>query len=308
MDKLTSLRVLCHVVEEGSFSAAARALKISPAMVTKHIASLEQQLNTRLLNRTTRRVNATEAGERYYQKCRRILQDLNEAEASISELGGAPSGLLRISAPMDFGLMYLAPAIGCYLARYPEVSIDIDYTDSLVNLLDQRFDLAIRISQLADSSLVAQRIMSSRHVLCAAPAYLERHGEPACPDELSQHNCLTYSYSTTNSEWTLVKEGRSHSVRFAGRLNANNGRAMVLAAVQGLGIICKPEFLVRDFLQSGALVPILTEYSLAPGNELHVYAVYPHRQYLPAKVRTFIEFLKERLAEQAEGQALNQPR
>jgi len=295
MDKLTSMRVFCRVVTRENFSQAARDLHISPAMVTKHIASLEEQLNIRLLNRTTRTVSTTEAGERYYLIARNMLADLEDAESSLAELGSRPTGTLKISAPIDFGVLSLAPAIAHYLNLYPEVKIDISYQDKRVNLVEEGFDLAIRIGKLSDSTLVAQRIMPQRMLCCAAPAYLEAHGSPLVPTDLRQHNCLTYTYSATNNEWLFQKNNESSAVRVSGRLNANNGRAIVAAAVEGVGIILKPEFMVRDALESGQLIQVLDQYEIPSNN---VYAVYPHRQYLPAKMSSFIDFLKTHFADQ----------
>ncbi|WP_210398299.1 LysR family transcriptional regulator [Motiliproteus sediminis] len=296
MDKLTSMRVFCRVVARENFSQAARDLHISPAMVTKHIAALEEQLNVRLLNRTTRTVSTTEAGERYYHICRNMLADLEDAESSLAELGSRPAGTLKLTAPVDFGVLCLAPAIARYLALYPEVKIDISYQDKRVNLVEEGFDMAIRIGTLADSSLVAQRIMPQRMFCCAAPAYIEQHGAPKLPAELRQHSCLTYTYSSTNNEWQFRREGDNQAVRVSGRLNANNGRAIVAAAVEGVGIIMKPEFMLRESLDNGQLVKILEGWEIPSSN---VYAVYPHRQYLPAKMSSFIGFLKEYFGEDA---------
>jgi DNA-binding transcriptional LysR family regulator len=304
MDKLTSMKVFCRVVTRENFSQAARELRLSPAMVTKHIAALEEQLGIRLLNRTTRRVSATEAGLRYFDSCKRLLSDIEDAEASLSELGSTVSGQLRISAPMDFGVMHLSPAIGCYLNRYPKVQIDIDYQDRRIDLIEEGFDLAIRIGKLPDSSLVSQRIMPSRIVLCAAPAYLEQYGTPQTPQDLRDHNCLTYSYSSTNNDWLFKKGEERFSVKVSGRLNANNGRALVAAAVNGLGIVEKPYFMVQEYLQSGQLVELFEQYT---HSEVNIYAVYTHRQFLPAKISTFVAFIKDYFNPQTLTHAQQQP-
>jgi len=295
MDKLTSMRVFCRVVARENFSQAARDLHISPAMVTKHIASLEEQLNIRLLNRTTRTVSTTEAGERYYLIARNMLADLEDAESSLAELGSRPTGTLKLTAPIDFGVLSLAPAIARYLSLYPEVKIDISYQDKRVNLVEEGFDLAIRIGNLSDSTLVAQRIMPQRMLCCAAPAYLAVQGTPEVPTDLRKHSCLTYTYSATNNEWLFRKDGHSTAVRISGRLNANNGRAIVAAAIEGVGIVIKPEFMLQEALENGSLVQILEDYEIPSST---VYAVYPHRQYLPAKMSSFIDFLKEYFTDQ----------
>lgn len=293
MDKLTSMQVFCRVASCGNFSKAARDLRISPAMVTKHIASLENQLNLRLLNRTTRKVSTTEAGERYLRLCQTLLSDMEEGEALLSELSQHPSGTLKITAPIDFGVIRLAPAIAEYLNLYPDVRIDIDYQDRRVNLVEEGFDLAVRMGSMPDSSLVAVQLMKHKLVCCAAPRYLAEHGTPQQPSDLRHHNCLTYSYSSTNNEWLFKQRDKHINVRVSGRLNANNGRAMTAAAVQGVGVIWKPLFMVQDHLDSGELVRILTDFEYP---NCDVYAVYPHRRFVPAKLRTFIDHLRNYLA------------
>ena len=294
MDKLTSMKVFCRVVARENFSQAARDLRLSPAMVTKHISFLEKDLSIRLLNRTTRRVSTTEAGKRYHQHCLHLLSDIEEAEASLYEMGSKPSGLLKLSCPIDFGVLCLAPAIAIYLNRYPEVKIDIDYQDRKVSLVEEGFDMAIRIGKLDDSSLVAQRIMPSKVVCCASPAYLQSHPPLKTPDQLKEHNCLTYAYSSTNNEWQFHNDREQHSIKISGRLNSNNGRASVAAAILGVGIILKPEFMVREYLDDQKLVQLFPEYKVSASN---VYAVYPHRQFMPAKISSFIAFLKEYFSE-----------
>lgn len=294
MDKLTSMQVFCRVASCGNFSHAARELGISPAMVTKHIAALEDLLSIRLLNRTTRKVSMTEAGESYLRLCQNLLSDIEEGEASLSQLSHHPSGTLKLTAPIDFGVLRLAPAIANYLNRFPDVRIDINYQDRKVNLVEEGFDLAIRIGALPDSSLVAVPLMKHHLVCCASPAYLEQYGQPQHPTELRQHNCLTYSYSSTNNEWHFRNAEESCAIKVSGRLNANNGRAMVAAATLGVGIILKPQFMVQDYIATGELVPILEDYEQSHSD---VFAVYPHRRFLPAKMRSFIDYLKEYFAE-----------
>ncbi len=289
MDKLTSMKVFCRVVMRENFSQAARELRLSPAMITKHVAGLEEELGIRLLNRTTRRVSTTEAGRRYFELCQQLLHDIDEAEASLTELGSKPRGQLRIAAPVDFGVLCLAPAIAAYLQTYPEIQIDIHYQDNKVNLIDEGYDLAIRIGALDDSNLIAQRVLPYPMVCCASPDYLKQHGTPRTPQDLKSHNCLTYAYSSSNNEWVFSKNNERFAIRVSGRLNANNGRAMVATAVQGVGIIMKPYFMIQDHIPNGELVPILTDYHSQAAT---VYAVYPHRQFLPAKISSFIDFIR----------------
>ncbi|MFT5720477.1 MAG: DNA-binding transcriptional LysR family regulator [Motiliproteus sp.] len=294
MDKLTSMLVFCRVATSGNFSKAARELRISPAMVTKHIASLEGLLGIRLLNRTTRKVSMTEAGESYLRLCQNLLSEIEEGESALSELSHHPSGTLKLTAPIDFGVLRLAPAIAGYLQRYPDVSIDINYQDLKINLVEDGFDIAIRIGALSDSSLVAVPLMKQRLICCASPAYLQQQGLPKHPTELRQHNCLTYSHSATNNDWHFSKAGESYAIKASGRLNANNGHAMAAVAAQGGGIILKPQFIVQDLIARGELVAILEDYQLPPTD---VYAVYPHRRFLPAKMRSFIDYLKAHFQE-----------
>ncbi len=293
MDKLTSMRVFCRVANFGNFSQAARELRISPAMTTKHIASLEGQLNVRLLNRTTRKVSLTEAGERYLQLCQSLLCDIEEGEASLSEQNQHPGGILKLTAPLDFGVLRLAPVVASYLNSYPDVCIDIDYQDRKINLVEEGIDIAIRIGTLPDSSLVAVSLMETPLICCASPAYLEQNGYPTHPADLRQHNCLTYRYSSNNNDWHFSKASETVSIKVYGRLNANNGRTMVAAAVLGVGIIYKPLFMVQDHIDRGELVAVLEQYECPHQG---IYAVYPHRRFLPAKIRTFIDFIKQDFA------------
>ncbi len=294
MDKLTSMKVFCRVAARESFSQAARDLHLSPAMVTKHVAFLESDLSIRLLNRTTRKVSTTEAGKRYYQHCLNLLSDIEEAEASLYEMGSRPRGLIKVSCPIDFGVLCLAPAIAIYLNRFPDVRIDINYQDRKISLVEEGFDLAIRIGLLEDSSLIAQRILPSPLICCASPAYLQSHPPLESPEQLKQHDCLTYAYSSTNNEWLFSKHQQRFAIKVKGRLNSNNGRASVAAARLGLGIILKPDFMVREYLDNGELVQLFSDYQTI---DSQVYAVYPHRQFMPAKIKTFIAFLKEYFAE-----------
>src|SRR5258708_7799720 len=221
MDRVPSLSVFVKVVEASSFAAAARHFGLSPAMVSKHIVSLEERLGARLLNRTTRQVSPTEIGREFYERSTRILADLDEAEQAASALQATPKGLLRLNGPLSFGIRHLAPAILDYLAAYPAVEIDVTLNDRVTDLVDEGFDLAIRIARLADSSLVARRIAPCRITACASPAYLKKHGAPLRPADLAVHNCLGYSYAALRNEWRFTGPDGVESVRVGGRLNAN---------------------------------------------------------------------------------------
>jgi DNA-binding transcriptional LysR family regulator len=297
VDRVTSLSVFAKVVELSSFAAASRHFGLSPAMVSKHIQALEERLGARLLNRTTRRVSPTEAGRAFYERATRILADLDEAEQAASALQATPRGLLRLNGPLSFGVRHLAPAIADYLAASPEAEIDVTLSDRVVDLVDEGFDLAIRIARLADSSLIARRIAPCRIVACAAPSYLKMHGAPRRPADLAAHNCLGYSYAALRNEWRFAGPDGVESVRVAGRLNANNGDVLRLAALRGAGIVIQPSFLVGDDLASGALVPILPGY--VP-DELVIQAVYPHSRHLSVKVRSFVDFLIARFGHEPE--------
>ncbi len=297
MDRVTSLSVFVKVVEGSSFAAAARHFGLSPAMVSKHIVSLEERLGARLLNRTTRQVSPTEIGREFYERSTRILADLDEAEQAASALQATPKGLLRLNGPLSFGIRHLAPAIIDYLAACPEAAIDVTLSDRVVDLVDEGFDLAIRIARLADSSLIARRIAPCRIVACAAPAYLKKHGAPRRPADLTAHNCLGYSYAALRNEWRFTGPDGAESVRIAGRLNANNGDVLRLAALRGEGIVIQPTFLIGDDLASGELVSILPGF--VP-DELVIQAVYPHSRHLSVKVRSFIDFLVARFGQDPE--------
>ncbi len=289
MDRFTGMAVFVKVVDASSFAAAARHFGMSPAMVSKHIQTLEERLGVRLLNRTTRRVSATEVGQNYYERCLRILSDLDEAERAAGDLQTAPRGQLRVTAPVSFGMRHLAPAIADYLIAYPDVSVDLSLDDPYVDLVEERFDLAIRVGQLADSSLMARKLCEVAMVVSASPAYLAIHGTPRSPRDLAGHNCLVYTYSTQQSMWRFFDNtGAEHVVRVSGRFLANNGDALRALALNGVGVIFAPDFIVDEDLQTGRLVPLLKDYTTLA---TPVHAVFPHSRYLSAKTRTFIDFI-----------------
>jgi DNA-binding transcriptional LysR family regulator len=292
MDRLISMEVFVRVVDQGSFASAARQMGLSRAMVSKHIQALEERLGARLLNRTTRRVSLTEVGTAYYERCQTVLTDVEEAERVVGDLHHAPRGVLKVNAPMSFGAQHLAEALTAFKAEYPEVTIDLSLNDRIVDLVEEGYDVAIRIGELADSSLIAKRLTVCRRVLCASPAYLRKHGEPKQLRDLAKHNCLLYTLSPKLNDWRfLAPDGTGHSVRVNGSLHANNGDVLRLAALGGHGIILQPTFIVGDDLNNGSLVPILGDYM--PG-EINIHLVYPHNRYLTAKVRSFIDFIADR--------------
>jgi DNA-binding transcriptional LysR family regulator len=293
LDRFIGMAVFAKVVESASFAAAARHFEMSPAMVSKHIRTLEERLGVRLLNRTTRRVSATEVGQNYYERCLRILNELEDAERAAGDLEAAPRGLLRVTTSVSFGAHQLAPAIADYLIAYPDVSIDLSLHDNYVDLVEERIDLAIRLGQLADSSLIAKKLYMMEMVLCASPGYLAANGTPQQPRDLAKHNCLIYTYAAPRM-WTFTDpNGKAEVIRVSGRLLANSGDPLLALALKDTGILLGPDYLVADGLSAGRLVRLLPDYKT---QETPVYAVYPHSHFLSAKTRTFIDFLAARFA------------
>jgi DNA-binding transcriptional LysR family regulator len=294
MDMPGAMIVFAQVVDSRSFSAAAARLGLSKSAVSKQIAKLEDRLGARLLNRTTRTLSPTDAGQDFYERCIRVAREVEEAERAITHLSAEPRGLLRLSAPASFGREYLAPLVPEMLARWPELRIDALFEDRFVGVVAEGFDLVIRITRLQDSSLVARRIASCRRVVCAAPAYLDRHGVPRIPADLLQHDCILYSYATDQNEWEFVgPDGRLETVRVDGRLRANNAEVTLAALLAGAGLALSPDFIVGPALAAGRLVPLLTDYENPFGA---IYAVWPHNRNLAAKVRAVVDFLVERFA------------
>lgn len=288
MARLDAMEVFAEVVEAESFSAAARRLEISKSAVSKQIARLEDRLGVRLLNRTTRRLSLTEAGTTYYAACRRVLDEAETAERAVSDLAAAPHGLLKLNAPMSFGFLHLAAAIPAFHARYPEITVEATMNDRFVDLVEEGFDLAIRIASLKDSSLVARRLAPSHAVLCAAPGYLQRRGRPQRPEDLRGHDCLLYANHPNPREWQLLSPQGVQKVRVDGPLIANNGDVLCRAALGGMGIARLPTFIVGDHLRDGALEVVLPRFPQASEG---IHAVFPHSRNLSVKVRVFVDFL-----------------
>lgn len=298
MNKLLQMQVLVEVVHHGSFVGAAEALGMSKTAVSRHIGDLETRLGVRLLQRTTRRLSLTEEGQVFHAHCKDILTSVEEAEDEISTRTGSASGLLRISAPVTFGIRHLAPLWGKFQDRHPRVSLDIILADRVVDLVEEGYDLAIRIGRLASSTLVSRKLATAHMVLCASPGYLRTHGAPSHPRELADHAILAYSYWSARDEWAFEGPEGPVSVRTHPSLTTNSGDTCRVAALDDKGVILQPSFLVEDELAAGTLVELLPEYRAV---ELGIYAVYPTRKYVPAKVRALVDFLSERFA--AEQQA-----
>lgn len=288
MDKFQELSVFAAVVDAGSFVRAAEALEMSKPAVSRHVAELESRLGVRLLHRTTRRLSLTEEGEVFYARCRELLANLQEAEAEITSRTGKASGQLKVSAPVSFGLLHLAPLWAAFMARHPDVVLDITLSDRMVDLVEEGFDLAIRIARLPSSSLVSRKLSSTRLVLCASPRYLKTHGTPKQPADLARHTVLAYSLLSSGESWEFEGPQGQVAVKVNPRLRTNSGDTCRAVALQHLGIIIQPSFLVAEELRSGALVEVMPQYRSL---EFGIYAVYPSRKHVLPKVRLLIDHL-----------------
>ncbi|TPM26929.1 LysR family transcriptional regulator [Mesorhizobium sp. B2-3-5] len=295
LDRFTGLQVLLRTVELGSLSAAARAMGMSPTMVTKHVAALEEHLGVRLLHRTTRRVTPTNIGRAYLDVAERILAELEDADAAATAKSLVVKGLLRVSIPVSFGASQIAPLIPAFSALHPELTVDLGLNDRLVDIVEEGWDMAIRIGRLANSSLVARKLTSCQLLLCASPAYLEKHGRPYCVADLRAHACLGYTLSQVagTASWSFGANAEV-TVPISGPLRASNGDALVEAATAGLGIIYQPTFIVARPIATGELVRL--ELDHPPVDLGGVYAVYPPAERPPAKTRVFIDFLIQHFA------------
>lgn len=294
MDKFQEMASFVAVVEAGSFVGAADATGLSKAAVSRHVAELEQRLGARLLHRTTRRLSLTDDGQLFFARAKEMLAAIDEAESEISSRSGEPSGLLRINAPLTFGVLHLAPLWGRFAQLYPKVSLDIELSDRVVDLVEEGYDLAVRITNLPNSQLVSRRLASTRMVACASPQYLALHGTPAHPDELARHEVISYSYFAARDEWSFIApDNSSVTVRTHARIHANNGDTCRAAALDHQGVILQPDFIVADDLRRGALVELLPNYRAMT---LGIHAVYPSRKHLPIKTRRLVDFLVEAFA------------
>lgn len=294
MDRLQSMRVFATVVETGSFVRAAEHLQLSATATSRYVAELEKFLGAQLLQRSTRRLNLTEVGANYYDRCRLILADVEEAEAQAATAEAQPKGLLRISLPHSLGLRYIAPLMPEFCKRYPDLQLEFNFSERTIDLVEEGIDMAIRITADLKTSLVARKLAPADIICCASPDYLARYGTPQMPDDLRHHNCMTYSYSPTGNTWTFRREGKEVSVQVKGQLRANNGDMNRLAAIDGLGIITLPTFMVCEELRTGSLVPILSEYQLP---RLTVYAVYLPGARRAARIKAMTEYLWTALGE-----------
>ena len=293
MDRLDAMQLFVRVAELGSFAGAAQQLGVARSVVTRQIAGLEAHLGVKLMARSTRRLTLTSAGTAYLEKCRVILNLVEAAEIGVAEERQTPRGNIRISLPLSFGLKRLAPLLLDFSQRYPEVALDMDYSDRRVNLIEEGIDLSIRVTRRLDAGDVARRIGTSRMRVLASPDYLSRHGQPAHPAELAHHVCLGYTNAGAATTWQFVVDGQLENFPIRSRINANNGDVLTEAVAQGLGIACQPDFIAGSFIAAGRVVEILVDY---PGPELGIYAMLPSNRHIPHRVRVLMDFLAARLA------------
>ena len=290
MDRWSAMQSFVRVVESGSFVAAAERLGTSTSSLSRQIADLEQHLGARLLNRTTRRLSLTESGQAFYERSVALLSDLAEAEALVGQSAVSPRGTLRLTCSYNMAEKRVAPAIAAFVEHYPDVKFDVVVSDRMIDLIDEGFDLAIRVGQVGSDRLVARRLGSMQLIACASADYLKRRGSPAAPADLVRHNVLTYAYASAPRSWRFIDStGQPHDVRVSGSLHANSGDALVVAAIAGLGIVCEPDFLVGDAIGQARLVRLLPGFD-APRGE--IWAVYPSHRHLSLKVRLFVDHVK----------------
>ncbi len=296
MDRLAEIEALVAVVESGTFSAAGERLGLAKSVISRRVSQLEQRLGSRLVHRTTRRLSLTDAGRDFYQRAVQILADLDDAEQGVSNASTALRGTLKVAAPLSFGLAHLSSALTDFLEQHPAIEFNLDLNDRNINLVEEGFDVAVRIGDLQDSTLVARRLGTSRMVTCASRAYLERHGEPLHPNDLQRHIGLQYSNISYKQHWQFVtREGKVLQAQPQIRMRANNGEVLAGAAVAGIGITSGPTFILGSYLRERSLQRILRDYRRP---SVGIFAVTPPGRLLPQRVQRFIEFLSSRFGDQ----------
>ncbi len=293
MDQLGAMRAFTRVVETGSFSAAARETSTTQATISKRVAGLEKQLGVKLLMRTSRSRSLTQAGAEFYEKCVVILAELAEAESNARSQVTSPRGILRVTTAVPLGRLLIAPLLPDFLTRYPEIKLDLALSDTHVDLAGEGFDIAIRAQQLKDSSLIARKLFENPMFLVASPSYLKQHGVPRTPEELVDHNCIVYSQLSNQNLWHFVHEGDDIPVHVNGNFQCDNGDTILTAATVGIGFAVLPHWMIHSQLNAGELQVVMSKFR---PQTLPINAVYPQRQFLPAKVRCFIDFLIENFA------------
>ena len=291
MDRLDSDRMFIAVMEAGSFTGAAKRLGTSSGQASKLVSRLEAELGVRLLNRTTRAISPTEAGRAYYERLQPLLEEFDNLDLSIRNIARTPQGRLRLTAPLTFGALELAPALNEFASRYPQIELDVSFTDRVVNLVDDGFDMAVRVGRPDDSSLIARKLCEVRIVVLGAPTYLESHGEPATPEDLARHECIIDTNFRDPNRWPFRIGGAERLVPVSGRIRYSNAEACLRAAEAGLGLACVPAFIAGDALRSGRVTRLLGGFETEPYG---VHVLYPHSRHLAAKVRALVDFLAER--------------
>ncbi|WP_313460168.1 LysR family transcriptional regulator [Achromobacter sp.] len=289
MGHSTELQLVVELARAGGMSAAARELDVTPAAVSKRLAQIEARLGVRLFNRSTRRLSLTAEGEVYLESARRILGEIEDLDTLIASRQASPRGLLKVNAPLGFGRSYIAPAIAEFAAKYPDVSLQLQLTDSPADFVQDAFDVAVRFGDLPDTRLIARKIAPNRRLVCASPAYLKAHGTPAIPHDLTRHQCIVLRQNeATYGLWRFTKGRRSETVKVRGNLSSNDGEVTLTWGLAGLGILQRAEWDLARYLRSGRLVRVLEDYAL---RQADIYAVFPERHHLSAKVRVFVDFL-----------------
>jgi len=305
LDRFDNMRVFAKVVESGGFTSAAVRLGMSASMVSQHVKELEERLSVRLLNRTTRKVSLTETGRAYYQRCTRLLADLEETEHAASDMHAAPRGELRVNSWPSFGVRHLALAVADFTARFPAISVELMLSDRMADLIDDGFDVAVRAEPLHDSSLIARHLAPLRVVVCGAPSYFETHAKPRTPSDLKDHNCLTMTGSALYRMWHLrAADGTAIDIAPVGNLHSNISSVLETAALAGHGLAWLPTYLCCDALRSGRLVTVLDDYMAPP---YAIRALYPHNRHLSAKVRAFVDFLAARFGREPYWEIARRP-
>lgn len=291
MEFVGDMQIFVKVVAAGSLSGAACELGFSTAMVSKRVSRLERRLGVRLLARTTRKLHLTEEGKLFHERCLRILAEIDEFETAVSAKRAQPRGTLRVTAPASFGRLHVAPLIKDFIARYPELRIQLDLTERIVDVVEEGYDMAVRVAELDDSSLVARVLAPNRRIVCASPGYLKRYGAPRIPADLVHHNCLFVSAAGRRQDtWRLLGPNGPETVKVTGALECNNGEVIHRWALDGLGLALKSTWDVGESLRKGRLKALFTEHT---PRGVKIYAVYPHRQFIPPKVRLFVDFLQK---------------
>ena len=292
MSKIQEMSSFVAVVEAGSFVGAAHTTGLSKAAVSRHVGELEQRLGVRLLQRTTRRLSLTEEGRMFFESAKELLESIDEAESQLTQRSGEARGVIRVNAPLTFGALHLAPLWGPFADANPKVSLDITLSDRVIDVVDEGYDLAIRITRIPDSTLITRKLASTRMVLCGSPQYLQRRGTPVHPHELSQHAVISYTYWSTRDEWHFTGPEGPVNVRIVSRIHTNNGDTCRRAALAHHGLVLQPDFIIGEDLRRGELVEVMPEYRSI---EVGIYVVYPSRKHLPLKTRRLIDFLVDAL-------------